>query len=280
MNETEINWTELTWNPNSGCEEVTAGCAFCYAKTLAENKRGTPAFPNGFDLTLRPHKLREPACVKRPSLIFTNSMSDLFWEKIPDDYRDRVLEAMRAAPHHRYQVLTKRPEIAARYLATRALPDCVWLGVTIESQKTAHRLDVLRDIPARVRFVSAEPLLSPLELDLRGVHWLISGGESGVHLAAGHTRALETRGLVRRGARGEPSWVAREDRIDWVRSLRDQCAAAGVAFWHKQWGGPRPTSAGRILDGRTWDELPRHVEGAMPGERYVHREERQASLAL
>jgi len=265
MNETEINWTELTWNPASGCTKISPGCKYCYAETIAEGKRGTTAFPVGFDVVEKPRKLGEPARVKKPSLVFTNSMTDMFHEDISDAYRERIVDAMKDAPQHRYQVLTKRPEIAARFFATRAAPACMWLGVTIELQKTADRLDVLRSIEAPVRFVSAEPLLGPLALDLTGIHWLISGGESGLHFMK-DPRALELRGLVRRGRGDEHGWMPREDRVGWIRSLRDQCNAAGTAFWHKQWGGPRPGSAGRKLDGRTWDEMPLHVQGAMPAE--------------
>jgi protein gp37 len=267
MNETEINWTELTWNPASGCTKISAGCKYCYAETIAEGKRGTVAFPVGFDVVEKPKKLGEPLKVKRPSLIFTNSMTDMFHESISDSYRERILESMHAAPQHRYQVLTKRPEVARRFFATRKVPGCMWLGVTIEHADTLDRLDVLREIDAGVRFVSAEPLLGPLEpMDLSGIHWLISGGESGVHFK--DERVLGLRALVRRATPEEvwPHWVPREDRIPWVRSLRDQCNASGTAFWHKQWGGPRPHSGGRHLDGRTWDEMPVHVRGAMPAD--------------
>lgn len=275
MNETAINWTELTWNPATGCTKVSEGCRFCYAEKIAELKRGTRAFPVGFDVMLRPWKLDEPAKVRRPSLIFTNSMTDMFHPRIPDSYRDEICEAMERAPQHRYQVLTKRPELAAKYLQRRRLPRSVWLGVTVEHQKTARRVDILRELDATVRFLSCEPLIGPLELDLAGIHWVISGGESGWHMSDEAVR--RARGLVRRGERGEPRWVPREDRIAWVRSLRDQCVAAGVAFWHKQWGGPRPESAGRLLDGRTWDELPVSVPGAMPAG-YRTRTHRQLAL--
>lgn len=271
MNETRINWTELTWNPASGCMKVSPGCKFCYADSLAENKRGTLAFPGGFDLTLRPHKLREPFKAKRPSLIFTSSMTDVFFDQIPDEYRHRIFDTIEQTPQHRYQVLTKRPEIALAFSRERRLPRNVWIGTTIEHQETAYRADVLREIDASVRFVSAEPLIGPLVLDLSGIGWLISGGESGAHLSKPKHR--EARALVRAGDRskGERLWEPREDRIPWVRSLRDQCEAAGTAFWHKQWGGPRPDSGGRLLDGREHDGMPTHIEGAMP-EGYVHHE--------
>jgi protein gp37 len=265
MNETEILWTQLTWNPASGCTKVSAGCKYCYAENLAENKRGTLAFPVGFDVVCKPHKLGEPAKVKKPSLIFTNSMTDMFHEDIPDSYRDRIIEAMKAASWHRYQVLTKRPEVAAKYFDKRSIPDCMWLGVTIEHQLTVERLAVLRCIPASVRFISAEPLLGPLDLNLTYIDWLIIGGESGSHMM--DPTIADIRGLARKNQKGK--WEANPEHTEWVRSLRDQCVAAGVPMFFKQFGGSRPTSAGRLLDGRTWDEMPTKP-GAMPAT-YVHK---------
>jgi len=258
MNETGIAWTEATWNPASGCEVVSEGCKFCYAKTLAERRRGTLAFPNGFDLTIRRHKLSEPRKLKKPSLIFVNSMSDLFWEAIPDSYRHEIVDVMEQTPQHQYQVLTKRPEVAVRFWKTRPVPSNVWCGVTIESDRTTWRADLLREIDAQIRFISAEPLLSGLpSLDLTGLHWVITGGESGSHLHDARMRAR--RGMADPDARGK--WHARPDRMDWVRDVRDRCGARGVAFFHKQWGGLTSHSAGRELDGRTWDEFPRYPEG-------------------
>jgi protein gp37 len=151
MNETGIIWTEITWNPVTGCELITSGCAFCYAKTLAEQRRG-PAFPNGFELTLRPHKLRDPIRIKEPSLIFVNSMSDLFWEQIDDAYRDRVLDTIEQTPRHQYQVLTKRPDVMLRYSRRRRLPSNFWAGVTIEEQKFVDRLtSCARSTPRLIR---------------------------------------------------------------------------------------------------------------------------------
>jgi len=263
MQATEINWTELSWNPVSGCNKITAGCKYCYAHALAEQKRGTAAFPNGFDLTIRPHKLSEPRKLKQPSLIFVNSMSDPFHERIPDDYRDEIFDAISRSPQHRYQMLTKRPQEAARYLATREVPSCVWLGVTVEHADTLWRLDVLRGLKARVRFVSMEPLLGPMpDVDLTGIHWVIVGGESGRHLL--QEDECSRRGLVRLGGKGESRWVAREDRKDWVRQIRDACVEQRVPFHFKQWGGSKGRLAGRLLDGRTWEEKPM-VAGAMPG---------------
>ena len=279
MNETAINWTELTWNPMSGCVEVSAECAHCYARQLAEDKRGTAAFPHGFDLTLRPHKLAELARLKKPSLIFCNSMSDPGLESLSDEYRGRILDAIESAPRHRYQLLTKRPDVLGAWLAKagRRLPSSVWLGVTVGIAKSAWRLDALRAIPAAVHFVSAEPLLGDLgALDFSGVDWIIGGGESGRHYA--DEREFARRFMVRRGERSEKRYVPRDDRVPWAQSLRDAAKAVGAAFWWKQWGGPTPHSGGRMLDGRTWDDLPAHVASAMP-EGYVHRAHVQLPLA-
>lgn len=270
MNQTEINWTSLTWNPASGCTKISAGCKYCYAETLAENKRGTLAFPVGFDVTEKPWKLDEPRRVKPPSLIFTNSMTDMFHAEISDAYRDKILDVMNAQHRHRYQVLTKRPDLAAKYFRTRCVPHSMWLGATVEHEKTTWRLDAIRSIDARVRFVSAEPLVGDLgAIDLSGIHWLITGGESGTHLA--RADIAEERAIVRRVG-STSKWEPRPDRYHWITSVRDQCNAGGVAYWHKQWGGTRPHSAGRVVDGRTWDELPWHVPGALP-DGYVHRAE-------
>ncbi len=257
MNDTGIIWTEATWNPMSGCKLLSPGCAFCYALTLAENRRGTAAFPKGFELTIRPHKLQEPMRLKQPTLIFVNSMSDLFWEAVEDSYRDRILDVIAATPQHQYQVLTKRPEEMLRYSRRRRLPSNFWAGVTIESQRYAGRADVLRKVEAEIRFVSAEPLLTRLRLDWSEIAWCITGGESGIHLHDAKLR--EKRALATKDAAGR--WVARDDRVDWIREIRDQCLCAGVKFFHKQWGGPTSHSAGRMLDGRTWDEFPR-----LPGQ--------------
>lgn len=263
MNETGIRWTELTWNPWSGCEKVSAGCRHCYAETLAEAKRGSPAFPNGFDLTMRkPQKFREPFAVKKPSLIFMNSMSDFFWDQVSDADRDRAMDVVEQTPHE-YQCLTKRPENALRYSRRRKLPRNFWMGVSIESQATAGRLEILKQIEAEIRWISAEPILGPLTLDLSGVSWLVSGGESGRHLNDPITR--EKRALVTyQGGK----WTPRVDRIPWIRSLRDQCAQYGTAFLHKQWGGYLPSSAGYLLDGQehsAYPRLPGQVPQTAPG---------------
>lgn len=255
MQDTAIVWTEKTWNPATGCTVVSTECKHCYALRIAEPKRGTPAFPNGFDITLREHKLREPFKIKEPSLIFVNSMSDLFHVDISDDYRDRVVDVIRQTPQHQYQTLTKRPDNAARYWSARKVPSNLWMGTTIGHQSSVHRLEHLKRIDAEIRFVSAEPLLGIVEFgDLSGIHWVIGGGESGSHLFNGPD--AEARSMARYN-RTLHKWEPREDRAPWARALRDQCVKQGVAFFWKQWGGRMGHDAGRILDGRTWDEFPR-----------------------
>lgn len=235
-----IEWTDATWNPVTGCLEVSPGCDHCYARTFAERFRGVPDHPyeQGFDLRLWPERLDYPLRWKKPRRIFVNSMSDLFHKDVPDDYIHRVFEVMARADWHNFQVLTKRPQRLARLAPELPWPAHVWMGVSIESDEYTWRADSLRKAPAAVRFISAEPLLGPLpSLNLDGIHWLITGGESG------------------HGARlCDPAWV---------RVLRDRCLEAGVAFFHKQWGGRTPKAGGRELDGRTWDEYPQQLAAAV-----------------
>jgi len=228
-----IEWTEASWNPATGCSKVSPGCAHCYAETFAERWRGVPGHPyeQGFDLTLWPHRLDIPLRWRRPRLIFVNSMSDLFHEDIPDDFIGQVFDVMGRAHWHTFQVLTKRHERLAELAPMLTWHPNVWMGVTIENRRFVHRADYLRDVPAAVRFISAEPLLGPLEgLKLDGVDWLIAGGESGPK--------------------------HRPMREEWVLELRDRCAAESVAFFFKQWGGLRSKSGGRLLQGELWDEMP------------------------
>lgn len=262
MQETNIIWTEATWNPMSGCQKVSAGCKFCYAETLAEKYRGNAAFPNGFDLTIRPHKLKEPFKLKEPTLIFTNSMSDLFWDQVPESYRNQVVDVIEATPQHEYQVLTKRPEAMLAYSKRRKLPPNFWAGVTVEDNRVHDRIKILQQVDAEIRFISAEPLIAPLTLDpwdLDGIHWVITGGESGSHMWK--DKYQQERGLVRYN-RDAKAWEVQEDRADWVRHIRDACASAGTKFFHKQWGGNFPEAGGRLLDGRFHSEIPR-----LPGQR-------------
>jgi protein gp37 len=228
-----IEWTSASWNPATGCGEVSPGCAHCYAKTFAERFRGVSGHPyeQGFDLRLWPERLELPLRWGKPKLVFVNSMSDLFHERIPVEYVQAVFDVMRRADHHVFQVLTKRHERLAELAPLLPWPDNVWMGVSIENRRFVHRADFLREVPAAVRFISAEPLLGPLEgLDITGMDWLIAGGESG----PGHRRV----------------------DAEWVRDLRDRCAAESVAFFFKQWGGRTAKTGGRELDGQTWDEMP------------------------
>jgi protein gp37 len=235
-----IEWTEATWNPVTGCTQVSPGCAHCYAKTFAERFEGVPghAYEVGFALTLRPERLRQPLEWKRPRLIFVNSMSDLFHENVPEDYIRRVFDVMGEACWHTFQILTKRADRLASLAPRLDWPENVWMGVSVESQRWTSRIDYLRHVQAAVRFLSCEPLLGPLHLDLSGIDWVIVGGESG------------------------PG--ARPMRLEWARSVREQCLAAGVPFFFKQWGafdedGVRrgKGATGRTLDGDLWNQLPR-----------------------
>lgn len=236
-----IEWTDTTWNPVTGCTKVSKGCDNCYAERFSERFRGVAGHPfeTGFDLTLRPERIRQPLTWKRPRMVFVNSMSDLFHKKIPSSYIGSVFEAMEEAHWHVFQVLTKRSSLLrkfvnARYGADKA-PAHIWLGVSIEDRSALVRLKHLQEAQASVKFVSFEPLVGPIgKVDLTGIHWAIAGGES--------------------GPRARP--------VDplWVRELRDQCLEFGVAFFFKQWGGRTPKSGGNTLDGRQWLDYP-----AVPG---------------
>lgn len=237
-----IEWTEATWNPTTGCDKTSPGCDNCYAMTLAKRLRamgqakyqhdGDPRTSGpGFRLTTHPDALGIPAAWRAPRVIFVNSMSDLFHPDVPTDFIRRVFRVIEATPQHTYQVLTKRSKRLAVIADDLLWPQNLWMGVSVESAKYAFRVDHLREVDAAVRFVSAEPLLGPLQgLDLSGISWLIAGGESGPR-----SRPLDQ---------------------DWVRDLRDQCRSAHVRFFFKQWGGRTPKTGGRLLDGRTYDAMP------------------------
>jgi protein gp37 len=226
-----IEWTEATWNPTSGCTKVSPGCDRCYAERIT--RRFPKTFPNGFELTMRPDALDIPLHWKRPRTIFVNSMSDLFHVDIPESYVADVFDVMVRTPQHTYQVLTKRAERLARVAARLPWPRNVQIGVSVESISYVWRIELLRRVPAAVRFISAEPLLTGLpNLDLGGIDWLIAGGES----QAG----------------------CRIADLDWFRDLRDQCTRARVAFFLKQLGG-HPSKRGgdeALLDGRRWIQVP------------------------
>jgi protein gp37 len=228
-----IEWTNSTWNPVTGCTKVSQGCKHCYAQRFAERFRGVPGHPfeQGFDLRLWPGRLDLPLQWKEPRRVFVNSMSDLFHEQIPEEFVNRVFATMVAARWHTFQILTKRAKRLGELGPSLPWRPNIWQGVSIENMDVAWRVDELRKVPADVRFLSLEPLLGPLdELDLSEIHWVIVGGESG------------------------PG--AREMKKTWVRSLRDRCKREAVPFFFKQWGGVRKHEAGRILDGRTWDQFP------------------------
>jgi protein gp37 len=242
----KIEWTDATWNPIRGCTKVSPGCLHCYAETFAERFRGVPGHPfeQGFDLRLVPEKLGDPFRWGASRRVFVNSMSDLFHDSVSDDYICKVARVMMAANWHTYQVLTKRAERLRNLLQGKlrfaAGQDHIWWGVSVENRKHGlPRIDLLRDAPVGVRFLSVEPLLEDLgTVNLQGIHWMIVGGESGP------------------GARAMDA--------SWVRNLQTQCSVAGVAFFFKQWGGVRKSRAGRELDGRTYDELPEQQKRPAP----------------
>lgn len=236
---TEIEWTDSTWNPVTGCKKVTAGCDFCYAERFSERFRGVKGHPfeNGFDLTLRPERLDQPLEWKKPRRIFVNSMSDLFHREVPIEFIDRVFDTMEKASWHTYQVLTKRSSLMTRFLKRRygeerQAPPHIWLGVSVEDQKNTVRLNHLKVARATVKFVSFEPLIGPIgPVSLKGIDWVIVGGESGP--------------------------FARPMEEEWALDLLKQCKKDKVAFFFKQWGGYRPKSGGRLLKGREWSEYPK-----------------------
>jgi protein gp37 len=243
---TKIEWTDATWNPVRGCTKVSPGCKHCYAETFAERFRGVKGHPFefGFDLRLIPHKLAEPLRWRQPRMIFVNSMSDLFHEGVPDEYIESVCRAMLLANWHTYQVLTKRSGRLKRMLSGKlsdaARAQHIWWGVSVENRKHGlPRIADLRESPARVRFLSIEPLIEDIgQINLEGIHWVIVGGESG------------------------PG--ARPIAPEWVRSIRAQCAAIDVAFFFKQWGGVRKSKTGRTLDGTTYNAFPEHSSRLTP----------------
>jgi protein gp37 len=234
---TAIEWTNATWNPVTGCTKISAGCDHCYAERFSERFRGVAGHPfsMGFDLTLRPERLHQPERWLRPRMIFVNSMSDLFHKEVPFTFVDRVFDTMEKASWHSFQVLTKRSsrmrDYVRRRYANSGAPAHIWLGVSIEDGTKLSRVRQLSQAPAAVRFLSIEPLIGPIgELPLDGIAWVIVGGESG------------------------PG--ARPTKPHWVRDIRDQCINQDIPFFFKQWGGIRPKSGGRTLDGREWNEFP------------------------
>jgi protein gp37 len=241
-----IEWTEMTWNPVTGCIKVSQGCKHCYAERMAKrlHAMGTPRYQEGFKPTLHYDLIDLPKRWKKPRLIFVNSMSDLFQEAVPDDFIQQVFATMKQCPQHTFQILTKRSERLRILSAKLPWPPNVWMGVSVEDSKVVNRIIDLAAVPALVRFLSCEPLIGPLtSLPLKGIHWVIVGGESG----AG----------------------ARPMQVKWVESIQQQCRSNEVPFFFKQWGGVRKEIAGRELHGQTYDEMP-NVQVAPP-EMY-HRE--------
>jgi protein gp37 len=224
---TSIEWTDKSWNPVTGCTKVSPGCIHCYAETITKRFR----FPNGFDLTLYPERVHQPLSWKKPSKIFVNSMSDLFHEEIPLSFIQSVFETIKRTPQHIYQILTKRPERLIELIPDLEFHKNIWLGVSVESQDYISRIDLLRQVPANVRFLSCEPLLGSLYLDLTNIDWVIVGGESGEK--------------------------HRPINLDWVRDIRDQCRRSKVAFFFKQVGGRTSKAGGNLLDGRKYLEFPK-----------------------
>jgi protein gp37 len=250
MNKTRIEWTTVTWNPMTGCTQISRGCDNCYALAVARRRtrevylrrspvKDTPANRiDPFAPRFWSERLELPRRLKAPSRVFVNSMSDVFHAHFSLEQVQQVFRVMNECPQHQFQVLTKRPERAVRLAYKLTWSENIWMGTSIEDMAVARRADALRDVPATVRFISAEPLLGPLDgLDLTGIQWVIGGGESG----PGFRRV-------------DPAWA---------RGLRDRCVGAGVAFFFKQWGGFTPKAGGRTLDGRTWDEYPVEI-GATP----------------
>ena len=229
-----IEWTESTWNPVTGCNKISPGCKNCYAERLAKRLKamGQANYKNGFRLTLQPQMLELPLKWKKPQTIFVNSMSDLFHKDVPLEYIQRVFDVMQRASWHRFQVLTKRADRLAEVANQLEWPKNVWMGVSVESQKYVHRIDDLRRIEAAVKFLSLEPLLGPLKgLNLRKIDWAIVGGESGIG--------------------------ARPIEKEWVLEIKKQCESAEVPFFFKQWGGFNKKKTGRLLEGRTYDAMPK-----------------------
>lgn len=240
----KIEWTEETWNPTTGCTKVSAGCKNCYAEVMANRLQamGTPGYENGFEFSIMPDRLEQPLKKKKATKYFVNSMSDLFHEKMPQQFLDKILGVIDLTPQHIYQILTKREDAMFEYFQNRKIPENIWLGVTVDDKKHGvPRIDKLRNINATIKFLSVEPLLEDIgEIDLTGIHWVIVGGESGAK--------------------------ARPMKKEWALNVKRQCEEQNVAFFFKQWGtwgadGVKRSKKtnGRILNGKEWNEFPEHI---------------------
>lgn len=241
-NNSKIEWTESTWNPITGCTKISAGCKNCYAERMARRLKamGMEAYRNGFKVTVQPQMFDAPLKWRKPRVVFVNSMSDLFHEDVPFECIQNIFSVMCRARQHTFQILTKRAERLAELSSKLCWSPNIWMGVTVEDQDCVSRIDNLRKTGARVKFLSLEPLLSPLpELNLKEIDWVIVGGESG------------------------PG--ARPMRAEWVINIRDQCLKSKVPFFFKQWGGVNKKKAGRELEGRTWDQMPEIISPLFAG---------------
>lgn len=244
MKPTKIEWTQASWNPTIGCDKVSSGCKNCYAQAMANRLQaiGNPDYKDGFAFKMLPQRLDEPKRNKKPTLYFVNSMSDLFHQKMDFDFLERIMQVIADTPHHQYQILTKRPHTMKEYFSKREIPPNVWLGTTVESSKVKSRIDLIRDLSASVKWLSCEPLISDLgELDLRGIDWVIAGGESGAN--------------------------ARAMKEEWVLNIKRQCEAQNVAFFFKQWGawgsdGVKRSKKenGALLGGKIYQAYPKIVQ--------------------
>lgn len=240
MKTTKIEWTEKVWNPTVGCNKISAGCKFCYAESFARRLKamGLKDYKNGFQFTILPHRLNEPLKIHKPTRFFVNSMSDLFHEKMPFEYLDMIMDVIEQTPHHVYQILTKRDDIMLQYFKNKKLPHNIWLGVSVENSTFKNRINSLRKVKAKIRFISFEPLIGSVgKLNLRGIHWAIVGGESG--------------------------HKARPIKKEWVEEIFSQCKQQNVAFFFKQWGtwGADEVKRskyknGRIFLNKEWNEYP------------------------
>ncbi len=243
MKQTKIEWTEATWNPSIGCDKISRGCKNCYAEVMAKRLQAmrSSGYEDAFKFKIMPDRLEMPLKIKKPTKFFVNSMSDLFHEEMPLDFLDKVFETICQTPQHTYQILTKREDVLESYFQTRTVPDNVWLGVTVEIADKKNRIDVLRKIDAKIRFLSVEPLLESLgKVDLTNIHWVIVGGESGNK--------------------------ARPMKPQWAVEIQEQCKQQDVSFFFKQWGAwgadgqKRSKKAnGRILSGKEWNETPENI---------------------
>ncbi len=236
MAQSKIEWTESTWNPLTGCNKISPGCKHCYAERMAKrlHAMGQPNYINGFKLTMHPQVLEKPLEWKTPQVIFVNSMSDLFHKDVPLDFIQQVFDVMKRAHWHQFQVLTKRSERLLELSPKLEWVDNIWMGVSVENADYTFRIDHLRKTGARIKFLSVEPLLGPIpKMNLKGINWVIVGGESGPG-----ARPLER---------------------EWVVDIKNQCIKARVPFFFKQWGGVQKKKAGRLLDGKTWDQMPKEI---------------------